>query len=314
MIRPATSKSTQRRGGVEKPTSAARLALVAVVLCCEVDAGARAGGATMKITAIHTHYVRIPFDMGAPKQEFAGLRFPTMDHLLVQVETDAGITGWGEGFGHSIIPATKSALEAYVGPWFIGKDANRYQRPASRSRPGFPHLRPQRARGLRALRHRHRAVGHRRQTRGPTAVRSARRRTEEGGARLCQPHALRQSQDGRQDRWGEGRARLQAHQAARAQHRCRAGGARGSGSGHRPHERRQLPVERGAGNRDGARLSSQQPLLAGGAGVAARGPRRARPRAQERLQPALPPARTRPACTTSSTSSRKARSISPSPA
>src|SRR3990172_10318608 len=76
----------------------------------------------MKITAIHTHHIRIPFDMGAPKQEFAGLRFPTMDHLLVEVETDAGITGWGEGFGHSIIPATKTALEAYVAPWFLGKD------------------------------------------------------------------------------------------------------------------------------------------------------------------------------------------------
>jgi L-alanine-DL-glutamate epimerase-like enolase superfamily enzyme len=76
----------------------------------------------MQITSIATHHVRIPFDMGAPNQEFAGLRFPTMDHLLVQVETDAGITGWGEGFGHSIIPATKAALESYVGPWFIGKD------------------------------------------------------------------------------------------------------------------------------------------------------------------------------------------------
>lgn len=76
----------------------------------------------MKITAIHAHYVRIPFDMGAPRQEFAGLRFPTMDHLLVGVETDAGITGWGEGFGHTIIPATKTALEKYVGPWFVGKD------------------------------------------------------------------------------------------------------------------------------------------------------------------------------------------------
>jgi L-alanine-DL-glutamate epimerase-like enolase superfamily enzyme len=76
----------------------------------------------VKITAIHTHYVRIPFDMGAPKQEFAGLRFPTMDHLLVGVETDAGVTGWGEGFGHTIIPATKAALESYVAPWFIGKD------------------------------------------------------------------------------------------------------------------------------------------------------------------------------------------------
>ena len=55
----------------------------------------------MKITSILTHYVRIPLDMGAPKEEFAGLRFPTMDHLLVQAETDAGVTGWGAGFGHS---------------------------------------------------------------------------------------------------------------------------------------------------------------------------------------------------------------------
>ena len=77
----------------------------------------------MQIKAIRTHYVRIPFDMGAAEQEFAGLRFPSMDHLLVEVETDAGISGWGEGFGHSIIPVTKSALEGYVGPWFIGKEA-----------------------------------------------------------------------------------------------------------------------------------------------------------------------------------------------
>ncbi|MBS0244946.1 MAG: mandelate racemase/muconate lactonizing enzyme family protein, partial [Proteobacteria bacterium] len=68
----------------------------------------------MKITKIHAHYVRIPFDMGAPRTEFAGLRFPTMDHLLVEVETDAGITGYGEGFGHSIIPATQAALASYV--------------------------------------------------------------------------------------------------------------------------------------------------------------------------------------------------------
>jgi L-alanine-DL-glutamate epimerase-like enolase superfamily enzyme len=77
----------------------------------------------MKISAIRTHYVRIPFDMGAKGEEFAGLRFPSMDHLLVEVATDAGITGWGEGFGHGSIPATKAALETQVGPWFLGKDA-----------------------------------------------------------------------------------------------------------------------------------------------------------------------------------------------
>lgn len=76
----------------------------------------------MKITAIQAHYVRIPYDMGAPPEAFAGLRFPSQDHLLVEVQTDAGITGWGEGFGHNIIPSTMKALETYVAPWFIGKD------------------------------------------------------------------------------------------------------------------------------------------------------------------------------------------------
>jgi D-galactarolactone cycloisomerase len=77
----------------------------------------------MKIRRIQAHYVRIPFDMGAPLQDMGGMRFPSMDHLLVEVTTDTGVTGWGEGFGHSIIPATQAALETYVAPWFIGKDA-----------------------------------------------------------------------------------------------------------------------------------------------------------------------------------------------
>ena len=77
----------------------------------------------MKIKRIQAHYVRIPFDMGAPLQDMGGLRFPSMDHLLVEVTTDTGLTGWGEGFGHTIIPATQAALESCVAPWFIGKDA-----------------------------------------------------------------------------------------------------------------------------------------------------------------------------------------------
>ena len=76
----------------------------------------------MKITEIHSHYVRIPCDMGAPLDDMGGISFPTMDHLLIEVRTDGGITGWGEGFGHSIIAATQAALETYVAPWFIGKD------------------------------------------------------------------------------------------------------------------------------------------------------------------------------------------------
>jgi L-alanine-DL-glutamate epimerase-like enolase superfamily enzyme len=77
----------------------------------------------MRITAIHSTYVRIPFDIGAPKQAFVGARWQSMDFLLVRVDTDQGLTGWGEAFGHAIIPSTKAALETFVAPWFIGKDA-----------------------------------------------------------------------------------------------------------------------------------------------------------------------------------------------
>ena len=78
----------------------------------------------MKITAIHAHYVRIPYDMGAKGPEFAGLRFPSQDHLLIQVETDAGITGWGEGFGLSACATTKAAFDLMVAPLALGRDAD----------------------------------------------------------------------------------------------------------------------------------------------------------------------------------------------
>jgi L-alanine-DL-glutamate epimerase-like enolase superfamily enzyme len=54
-----------------------------------------------------------------------------MDHPLVQVKTDAGVTGWGEGIGHSVIPATKAALETYVGPGASARRFNRLSRRAS---------------------------------------------------------------------------------------------------------------------------------------------------------------------------------------
>jgi hypothetical protein len=266
----------------------------------------------MKITSIHTHYVRIPFDMGAPKQDFAGLRFPTMDHLLVQVETDAGITGWGEGFGHTIIPATKTALEAYVGPWFIGKDAtdiNALHREAAQAFHIFGRNGP--------VVYAHSAIdialwdiaGKRAGLPLCDLLGGA---AQEGGARLRQPDALHHAQDGRSHLRRNGRARLQAHQAARAQRRRGQGGARGCGAGHCHHERRQLPLDRSAGNGDGARLQTLQPVLAGGAGVAAGGSRGPRPRASGRRHPHRRRRERGPGCTTSTISFRRDRSTSPS--
>ena len=36
--------------------------------------------------------------------------------------TDAGITGWGEAFGHRIFPATRAAVDTLLGPMCVGRD------------------------------------------------------------------------------------------------------------------------------------------------------------------------------------------------
>src|SRR5258705_8315592 len=77
----------------------------------------------MKITGIEPILVSIPFEHGAPKPSEglgAGGRF---DILFVRVETDAGITGWGEAFGYAAGPVTMAALSRIVAPFAVGRDA-----------------------------------------------------------------------------------------------------------------------------------------------------------------------------------------------
>jgi D-galactarolactone cycloisomerase len=76
----------------------------------------------MKITAISTILINIPYDTGSPTQALAGQAWTRMAILLVKVETDEGIIGWGEGFGHAVAPATKSTLDSLIAPHFIGRD------------------------------------------------------------------------------------------------------------------------------------------------------------------------------------------------
>ena len=42
--------------------------------------------------------------------------------MLVRIDTDAGVSGWGEGFGHRIFTATKAALDSFIGPLCLGRD------------------------------------------------------------------------------------------------------------------------------------------------------------------------------------------------
>lgn len=56
-----------------------------------------------------------------PKQ--GGAARTSMETLLVRVDTDEGVSGWGEGFGHRIFTATKAALDTFIGPMCVGRDA-----------------------------------------------------------------------------------------------------------------------------------------------------------------------------------------------
>jgi D-galactarolactone cycloisomerase len=77
----------------------------------------------MLITAIESSVVALPFDMGGPKPLFAGAPWDHLEILVVKVETDDGLVGWGEAFGHAAIPTTKAALDTIVAPLLIGRDA-----------------------------------------------------------------------------------------------------------------------------------------------------------------------------------------------
>ena len=78
----------------------------------------------MKITSIETILVCIPFLPTDGDTGFGGKTWSTVDTLLVKVDTDEGITGWGEAFGYNVIPATKAALDQIITPLLIGRDAS----------------------------------------------------------------------------------------------------------------------------------------------------------------------------------------------
>jgi L-alanine-DL-glutamate epimerase-like enolase superfamily enzyme len=78
----------------------------------------------MKITDIETMIVRLPSDGGAPPDECPGPRWTVFDVLLVRVETEEGLVGWGEAFGHSIAPATKVTIDEMITPFVRGEDAS----------------------------------------------------------------------------------------------------------------------------------------------------------------------------------------------
>jgi len=77
----------------------------------------------MKITAVRALPLSLPLKFEGEAPKFAGGARTNMDMLLVRVDTDEGITGWGEAFGPRVWPATCAALDKVIAPLCIGRDA-----------------------------------------------------------------------------------------------------------------------------------------------------------------------------------------------
>ncbi len=77
----------------------------------------------MKIRDVEAIHVSIPYEHGAPQPVFGiGATRATMDAVYIRVDTDEGITGWGEAFGFAACPVTATAVSRVVAPLAIGRD------------------------------------------------------------------------------------------------------------------------------------------------------------------------------------------------
>src|SRR5438552_17415293 len=75
----------------------------------------------MKITRVETLVVNLPMVIEGATPKLRDRAVTSIDVLLVRVDTDAGVSGWGESFGHRIFPATRAAIDTVLGPLCVGR-------------------------------------------------------------------------------------------------------------------------------------------------------------------------------------------------
>jgi len=76
----------------------------------------------MKITKVEPLFIAVPYEHGGPKQMRPLGPWTLMEVLFVRVDTDAGLTGWGEAFGFAASAVTREAITRVVAPLCIGRE------------------------------------------------------------------------------------------------------------------------------------------------------------------------------------------------
>ena len=78
----------------------------------------------MKIAKVETIPLQIPYQHGGPPAGWGGRDWLTLSILLIRVETDEGLVGWGESFSYNCLSAVKAVLDDTIAPTVIGREAS----------------------------------------------------------------------------------------------------------------------------------------------------------------------------------------------
>ena len=82
----------------------------------------------MNIAKIDTIPLAIPFGTGADAAPLGGQHWQHLHTLLVRVETDTGLIGWGDAFAYQCLPVVQAAVEHQVAPLALGRPADEIAR------------------------------------------------------------------------------------------------------------------------------------------------------------------------------------------
>ena len=70
----------------------------------------------MLITDVRAHHIRIPYDAGVASFRQGASAISALEIIMVEVSTDAGITGWGDAFAYVCTQTTRTAVEEMIAP------------------------------------------------------------------------------------------------------------------------------------------------------------------------------------------------------
>ena len=78
----------------------------------------------MKIAKADTHLVRLPYTTGGDGN-IGNMDWSTLDYVLVRIEVESGLVGWGDAFAYGgAARSVKAVVDYMLAPQLIGKDAS----------------------------------------------------------------------------------------------------------------------------------------------------------------------------------------------